>query len=462
MHSTPTRKAHLNVKPGEKTIPRVRAPYPLSNTFAFRDDPLRFLSKAIADYGDIFQFRLLHVPMVVINHPDYIKHVLVDNQANYDKDVFLFHVVRPVLRNGLIANVGGESWLRQRRLTQPAFHRQRIALLGTLMTDTICEKLEQWERDAESGRALNVTEEMGHLTLQIVIKSLFGAEIMDRASVFEQAFTEANNILGGFVRFPFPPLRAPTPSRQRLWKAIGEMNDIVYGIIRRRQDGEDTGDLLSLLMRTVDEETGEGMDVQQLHDEILNVLVGGYETTTNTISWIWYLLAQHPEIEKRVHEELDRVLAGRIPTVDDIPQLTYTRMVIDEALRFYPPAWQLMRRAREDDVIAGYHVPANTTFFWTQYTIHRHLDFWENPDRFDPERFSPENVAKRSRFAYIPFSYGPRICIGNNFALTEIHLVLATIAQRYRLVCLPGPAVKTVALITLRPSDTIFMRLEPR
>lgn len=445
-----------------KAVPRVHTRYPLSSTFAFRQDPLHFISSMVSRYGDIFQFSLLNIPIVVINHPEHIKHVLVDNQANYDKNVFLFHVVKPVLRNGLIANVGGKNWLHQRRLMQPAFHRQRIATLGRLMTETTLEKLHQWEQDMERGQCLNVTKEMGRLTLQIVIKSLFGAEIANKAPVFENAFTEANDVLGAFTRFPFPPLRVPTPSHRRLWKAIGEMDKIVYGILHQRQGGEDTGDLLSLLMRTVDEETGEGMDVEQLHDEVLNVLVGGYETTTNTISWIWYLLAQNPAIEQRVHQELDAVLAGRIPTVDDLPQLTYTRMVIDEALRIYPPAWQIMRRSCKEDIIDGYHIPANTTFFWTQYTVHRHPDFWENPEQFNPERFLPAKVAGRSRYAYIPFSYGPRICIGNNFALTEIHLVLATIAQRYRLRLLPGPPVKTVALITLRPSDTIYMHLEHR
>jgi len=448
--------------PGLKAIPRVRTRNPLGSAFAFRQDPLHFIASMAAEYGDIFQFRLLTIPIVVINHPDYIKHILVDNQENYDKDVFLFHVVKPVLRNGLIANEGGKNWLHQRRLTQPAFHRQRIATLGKLMSDTILEKLQQWEQEAEQGHPLNVTEEMGRLTLQIVIKSLFGVAITEKAPVFEGAFTEANNILGNFTRFPFPPLNVPTPSHRRLWKAIGEMDEIVDAIIRLRQGAEETGDLLSLLMQTVDEETGEGMDVPQLHDEILNVMAGGYETTTNTISWIWYILAQHSEIEKCFHEEIDRILAERTPTVDDFPQLTYTRMLIDEALRFYPPAWQVMRRACGDDVIDGYHIPANTTIFWTQYTIHRHVDFWENPEQFDPERFLPEKVANRSRYAYIPFSSGPRICIGNNFALTEIMTVLVTIAQRYRLTLIPGPPVETVALITLRPSDNIRMRMERR
>lgn len=461
MHGIPVKQGRRKGNEELKAIPSVRTRNPLSSTLAFRRDPLHFISTIIAEYGDIVQFRLLNMPIVIINHPDYIKHVLVDNQANYDKDVFLFRVVRPVLRNGLIANVGGENWLHQRRLMQPVFHRQRIATLGKLMTDTTLEKLQQWEQETFD-RPLNVTEEMGRLTLQIVIRSLFGAEITDKAPVFEQAFTEANNVLGAFVRFPFPPLTVSTPSHHRLWKAIHAMDEIVYDIIRRHQGSEDTGDLLSLLVRAVDEETGEGMSVEQLHDEVLNVLVGGYETTTNIIAWAWYLLARHPEIERRFHEEIDRVLEGRVPTVDDLPQLAYTRMLIDEALRFYPPAWQIMRRTREDDVLGGYHVPANTTIFWTQYTVHRHMDFWKDPEQFDPERFTPEKVAARSRYAYIPFSYGPRICIGNSFALTEIQLVLATVAQRYRLTMLPGPPVKTIALITLRPSDNIRMSLEPR
>jgi cytochrome P450 len=448
---------------GLKTIPSVRTRNPLGSTFAFQRDPLDFLSTIVHQYGDIVQFRLLTTPMIVINHPDYFERVLVGNNQNYDKDAFLFRVVRPVIKNGLIGNPGGESWFRQRRLMQPAFHRESIANFGKNMTSKTLEMLQRWEKKNQ-GQIINVTDEIGYLVLQIVNKSLFSIDVGDKARIFEQAFTEANSILGAFARFPFPPLSVPTPSHRRLWAAIRNMNEFVSLVIQQHQQSkENYCDLLSMLMHAVDEETGQGMSIEQLHDEVLNIAVGSYETTTNTLSWVWYLLAQHPDVEQQLHAELDTVLAGRVPTINDLPNLPYVRMVIDETLRLYSPAWQTMRRAREEDEIDGYRIPANAIIFLNQHTLHRHPAFWDEPERFDPKRFSPEQVAKRPRYAYIPFNAGPRTCIGNNFALTEIQLVLATIAQHYRLVLPSGhPPVEKLALITLHPKNGVRMRLEHR
>ncbi|MFB2772739.1 cytochrome P450 [Pelatocladus sp. BLCC-F211] len=464
MSSTDVRTSFTNRSSGLKTIPSVHTYNPLGSTLAFQRDPLGFLSRIVHQYGDIVQFRLLTIPMIVINHPEYFKRVLVDNNQNYDKDAFLFKVVRPVLRNGLIGNPGGESWLRQRRLMQPAFHRQSIAKFAENMTSKTLEMLQRWKQKVAQGRVINVTDEMGNLALQIVNKSLFSVDVGDKVRIFEQAFTEANTILGAFARFPFPPLSVPTLSHRQLRAAIRSLDEFVSLVIHQRlQSKENYDDLLSMLMHAVDEETGEGMSIEQLHHEVLNIMVGAYETTTNTLSWIWYLLAQHHDVEQRLHTELDTVLAGRVPTIDDIPHLPYTRMIIDETLRLYSPAWQTMRRAREEDKINGYYIPAHAIIFLNHHTLHRHPNFWDDPERFAPERFSPEQIAKRPRYTYIPFSSGPRTCIGNNFALTEIQLILSTIAQHYRLVLLSGyPPVEKLALISLHPKNGVRVRLEHR
>ncbi len=449
-------------RPTLKAIPRLRAT-PLSSTLAFQRDPLGFLSTLVRQYGDIVQFRLLHLPVVVINHPDFIRQVLQENYNNYDKDVFVFRLLRPIMGSGLVTNVGGEGWLRQRRLMQPAFHRQRVANLGKLMTDLTLERLQCWESPATEGQSINVAEEMMHLTLQIVSRSLLSVDISDQSDVFGNAFAETNRVLSGFARFPFPPLNFPTPSHLRLWGAIRRMDKIASSIIQhRRQTNEDLGDLLSLLVAAIDEETGEGMSDQQLRDEVMTILLAGHETSASTLAWVWSLLSLHPDVEHRLHSELDSVLAGRVPTTDDLSLLPYARMVVEETVRLYPPTWQLMRRACKEDVIGGYRIPAGTTLFWSQYLLHRHPAFWSDPERFDPDRFLDEHVAERDRFAYAPFGGGPRMCIGSSFAMTEILLILAIIAQKYRLVLDPQQHVEPIARLALRPKNGVFVRLVRR
>lgn len=446
-----------------KTIPRVRTRNPLSSTIAFRQDPVQFLSSLVSEYGDIVRFNLLAIPLVVINHPAHIKRVLLDNYANYDRDVLLYRIVRPVLRNGLLTNIGGESWLHQRRLIQPAFHRQYIATLGTLITDVVQGLMRDWEQKTRQGQCLDVSEEMGHLTLRVIFASLFSRDAGENADILEHAMKVARDTLGAFARFPFPPLDVPTPSHLRLRSAIKTLHKVIAGLVQRRlQEKGETRDILSMLLQTVDEESGKGMDLRQLCDEIINLMVGAYDTTSNALPFAWYLLSQHPDVEQRLHAELDTVLKGRTPVIEDLPKLPYMKMVVDETLRIYAPGWQAMRRARAKDEIDGYEIPASTIIFWNLYTLHRHPAFWENPEQFDPERFSPENVAKRSRYAYMPFGYGPRQCIGNILALTEIQLALATIAQHYRLVLAPGYHMRPIAVITLRPAGGLPIYLEPR
>ncbi|WJY41221.1 cytochrome P450 [Streptomyces sp. P9-2B-2] len=453
--------------PSLREIPTVTARDGIGGTLAFKRDQLAFLGDGLARHGDIFRFRPLGLPMVMVNHPDHIRHILVDKGEQYDKDAAIFKVVRPVLRNGLIANADMALWRRQRRMMAPHFTPRTVSAFARNMTDETVQMLERWEPRTAAGDTLDITDEIGQLALRIVNRSLFSADVGAAAQAFERAFGEANSILGAFFRFPFPPLSVPTPSHRRLRRAINGMDAFVSGFIKKRLNdevatGEET-DLLTLLLHSVDEEDGKGMDLEQLHHEVLNICIGAYETTTNTLSWAFYLLARHPEIEERLHAEVDEVLGGRVPAFEDLPKLVYTRMVVEETLRIYSPAYQFMRRAREEDEIDGYRMPAGANVLINSYFLHRHPDFWEDPERFVPERFTPEQVAQRPKHVYIPFGSGHRICIGKHFALTELTLVLATVARHHRLVMPEGAAeVHPEALITLHPKGGVHLRPEPR
>jgi len=445
-----------------KIVPSPRSLNPLKSTLAFQSDPLQFLAELRKQYGNIAQFRLFIWPTLFISHPDYIKHVLQDNHRNYDKDVLIFQILRPLAGNGLVTVVGGNDWLRQRRLAQPAFHRQRIAALGTLMTDITNVMLQQWNIYAHERQVFDVAQEMTNLTLQIVSRSLFNVDVSAKTNSFSQAFSQVNAFLIDYLYMPFPPLFVRTLRNRRFRLAIQKMDTVVYGIIRnRRQQQEDVGDLLSILLNAVDE-NGQRMDDKQLRDEIMTLLLAGHETSSNALAWTWYLLTQHPEAEERLHAELDQIVAGRIPTVEDLAQLHYTRMVLQEAMRVYPPVWLLMRRAIRDDEIDGYHIPANSYILWSPYISHRHPDFWEKPEQFYPDHFLTEHLAKRPHHAYMPFSSGPRMCLGNTFAMTEMQLILATLAQGYRISLAPGHHVEPDPLLSLRPKNGILVSIERR
>lgn len=442
-----------------KRVPRYRSLNPLSATLTFQKQPLQFIAALAKEYGDIVQFPLLNMPVVLLNHSDYVKHVLIDNIGNYDKEVFIYKMLHTVMGEGLITS-SGDKWKKRRRLMQPAFHRQRIEKLVSLVSDITLETIKTWEEKTAREETIYVKEEMLKVTLKMVGLALMNIDASDSAHTFGRAFQVSNEVLAAFARMPFPPLSFPTPSHRRLWQAIKQMDDISYAIMRERQ--EDTGDLLSMMIASVDEETGKGLSDQELRDEIQTIFIAGHETSANALSWVWYLLSQHPNVEAKLHEEVDRVLAGRIPTMEDLSKLVYTRMVIDETMRLYPTVWQLMRRTINDDVIDGYHIPAGSIVFWSNYALHRHPAIWEDAEHFDPERFSPEQVAKRPRHYFMPFSGGQRICIGNSFALMEMQVMLALVTQRYRLVSLSNQPVEPKTALALVPSTDLPMKLVKR
>jgi cytochrome P450 len=430
----------------------------LGSASQMQRDPLGFLL-ATRRYGEVVGMRFVFSPAYLVYHPDDVKRVLQENHFNYNKDLFTYHVLYPVVGYGLLTN-DGESWLHQRRLIQPAFHRKRLAAYTTLMTDATGDMLKSWQARENADEPLDINEEMMRLTLRVVGQALFSIDLSHDTSTVGQAVTTLVKLLGDYVYAPFPPISVPTSRNRHLQAAIHELETVTNGIIReRRANGSDTGDLLSMLLLARDEETGEGMSDKQARDEVMTLLLAGHETTANALTWTWYLLSQYPEVESRLHDELERVLGGTPPTLEHLPQLTYTSMVIQEAMRLYPPIWVLSRKALADDELGGFHIPKGSMVILSPYATHRHPEFWGQPEVFDPERFTPERVAARPHYAYFPFGGGPRLCIGSNFALMEAQLVLAAVAQRYSLRLVPGHPVVPEAKITLRPRYGMPMTL---
>lgn len=429
------------------TSGRKLPPEPSGSLRGLVRDPLRFFLTLTRQHGDVVRYRPAPEPAYLINHPDDIKQVLVLNNHNYTKETYINHMFKSAVADGLLTSEG-EVWRQQRRLIQPAFHRQRIANLGELVIEETGKLLKKWTEFANKGLAIDIASEMSTLTLGITGKALFGVDLGSRASSVGQAVDMAADLL-------------EKPRHARFQEAFDSTDRIVYGIIEeRRKSNLDTGDVLSLLLTARDEETGQGMSDQQLRDQVITLLLAGYDTTASAITWTWYLLSQNPSVADKLYAEVNRVLAGRLPEYEDLSDMPYNRMVFEEAIRYYPPAWILGRKALEDDQLGGYDIPAGTIIAISPYAVHRHKDFWEDPEKFDPERFSPERSERRHHFAYLPFGAGPRQCIGNNFALMEAGLIIAMIAQKYRLQLVPGQTVQPEPIFILRPPRQLMMTLQ--
>jgi cytochrome P450 len=424
-------------------------------------DPLEFFMKTFRDYGDIAYFHVGKNRFMMLSHPDHVQYVLQGNHRNYQKGPN-YDKLRPLLGNGLVTS-NGAFWLRQRRLIQPAFHRQHLATFATVMTEAARSMLDRWEPIALKDEPLNVADEFMRVTLEIVSRAMFStaaAGFSDRIGRNLPIVLERTN-----ERFwEVVDLSSLPTSRNRHYReALANLDEVMYGVIeQRRKSGEKLDDLLSMLLEAVDEETGEGMTDLQLRDEVMTIYLAGHETTANALSWAHYLLAGHPEVVSKLRAEVDSLLQGRTPTLEDVPGLKYTRMVIDETLRVYPSVWTIARTPLEPDEIGGYPVMPGMNVALTPYITHRHPAFWENPDVFDPERFSTERSAGRHPFAYFPFGGGPRLCIGNSFAQMEATLILAMIVQRYELELVAGQVVEPQPVVTLRPRHGIRMRIRPR
>jgi cytochrome P450 len=442
------------------TPPGPRGHLVLGSLREVQRDPLGMLRDGFRDHGDVVRLRFGTTRALLLAHPEHIGRVLHDNHRNYDKHNVDYAVLRRLLGNGLLTS-DGEFWRRQRRLMAPMFHRQRVAGFCNLMVNSTLEMLERWDAMARSGESFDVAAEMTRLTLPIVAKALFSADVSDDAEAIGAALTEVNRQLGEFSLLDMFWM-IPTRRKRRFRAAVQTLDEVVGKIIdARRRATHRNEDLLSMLLDAVDEDTNKGMTPRQVRDEVLTVLLAGHETTANALAWTWYLLARNLAAENKLHDEIASTVGERAPGAPDLPQLRYTRMVIEESMRLYPPAWAISRNAIGEDEIGGYPVRPRTNIIICSFVTHRHPSFWEEPERFDPERFSSERSQRRPDFAYLPFGGGPRICIGNGFATTEAQLVVATIAKRYRLRLVPGHPVELHPLITLRPRHGIRMTLYP-
>lgn len=452
-------------------LPQTRLPDPpgprglplIGSLLDTQRDMLKFHSDLRERYGDVVRYQVAGYTGYCISHPNDIERVLRINQHNYPKGEWLNRLNALVAGNGLLASEG-ELWLQQRRLMQPAFHRRQLALLSESMARASEHLVDRWQPAVASGQPLDVAREMMRLTLEIVGKTLCSIDVRDEVDVISPALTVVLSYMAYRSSHPFAiPERYPTPRNRCYAHAKQQIDTVMQAIIdERRRTGVDHDDLLSMLLHARDEQTGAGMSDAQLLDEVRTLVLAGHETTANALAWTWYLLARNPEVETRLHAELDSVLGGRLPTFDDLPRLQYTRMTIDEALRLYPPAAITGRSVVDDDELGGYHIAGKSFVSFSQYAVHRHPDFWDDPERFDPERFTPERVATRPKFAYFPFGGGPRLCIGNNFALMEAQIVLATIAQRYRLRLVADRPVQPQMVLTLRPRNGVQMTINRR
>jgi len=443
------RKARGPLPPGPKGRP-------ISGNFPeYSRDQLGFLTRCARKYGDVVRLRFFNVGIVLLNHPDHIEQVLVGNNRNFIKDRAERSGLR-FLGSGLLTSEG-DFWRHQRRLAQPAFRRERINAYGETMVEDAGQMLETWQ----DGEVRDVAGEMSRLTLGIVAKTLFGAiSDYERETVGSALAVILDRFTGG-VLFKVPE-RIPTPANLRFRRALRRLEGIIYGIIaRRHRDGGNSGDLLSMLLSTRDEETGEGMSDKQLRDEVMTILLAGHETTALNLVWTFYLLAEHPQAEAALLSELEEELGGRPPAVADVPRLRYAGAVVKESLRLYPPAWGFGREALSACEIGGYRVPASTQLIVSQWVTHRDGRFFDRAEEFVPQRWLDGSTEKLPSYAYFPFGGGPRLCIGRSFATLEAILLLATISQRFRL----RPAYGAVAprpSLSLRPEGGMRVVLEKR
>ena len=433
-------------------------PFGIPTLWRFTRDPLRFLTSMAQVDGEIVHYRLARRDVYLLKSPELVREVLVTRQHDYAKGEGL-RWARRFLGDGLLTSEG-ELHTRQRRLAQPAFHRQRLAAYGEVMVACAVTARDRWRE----GEEIAFDQEMVRLMLSIAGRTMFGA---DTEGLSEEVGGALTDIMALFLRFANPfafVLDAlPLPSNARYERARRKLDAIVYGLIEQgRRGGTDRGDLLSLLMMARDEDGGPGMSDVQLRDEVMTLLLAGHETTANALGWTFHLLSVNPEAESRLHRELDEVLGGRRPTVEDLPRLTYAERVLAESMRLYPPAWAIGRRARRDTDLGGAHIPADALVVSSPYVMQRDARLFPDPLRFDPDRFTAEARGGRPKFAYFPFGGGARACIGEPFAWMEGVLVLATLAQRWTLRRVPGHPVEPQGLITLRPRHGLRMTATSR
>ena len=463
-------------------IPGKPAPGPVGLPFLgvipqLRKGALQFFLKAALQYGDVVRLDMGPRKLFLVTHPDQVKYILQDNNRNYTKG---YDIVKPLLGEGLVTS-DGESWRRQRRLMQPVFNHDRIAKFADVMVEETQRMLGRWLDHHDLSQPLNVASEMMRLTQSIILRTMFSTSLGSQGPRLSQAFHDSleyfNSILLRPVRFLN---QLPTPTNQRFHQAVRVLDDYIYHLIaERRKHKEEADDLLSMLISSHDEATGEGMPDQQIRDELMTIFLAGHETTANLLGWTWFMLSKNPPISRLVQAEVETVVGSRQVAFTDLSNLSFTRMVLDESLRMYPPVWMFGRRSIDSDEISGCYIPPHSMVTLSPYVTHHLPAWWPNPDGFDPYRFAQDSLddqsegvpvskegqlvketsfaERRPRYAYFPFGGGPRQCIGNNFAMMEAQVIVTTVLQSCRLELVPGARVEPRPLATLRPWPSLPM-----
>jgi cytochrome P450 len=431
----------------------------------FRREPLDLVCEIGRTYGDLASFSMGPLRVYFVNNPQLIREVLVTRHKNFRRPPMVANPLKAIDGNGLVLSEG-DFWLRQRRLVQPAFATKRFDGYGRVTVDYTLRMLDGWR----AGATFDVADAMTTLTLEIIAKTLFDVDLAGRTAALGEAVRVMSQTIVAEAGYPVHwPDWMPFPSKRRKRWAIRTIDELVWRVIReRRASGEDRGDLLSMLLLAVDNEGDGGrMTDQQARDEAVTLFNAGHDSTASALAWIWYLVGRHPAVESRLIAEIDAVLAGRVPEYADVARLPYAAMIVQEAMRLYPPTWALLPRdVRTPIELGGYHVPKGAWLYIFPYVTHRDGRFFENPESFDPERFAPGRIEKIPQYAYIPFGGGPRVCIGNTFATMEMILIMATVLQKFRLQLAPGQGdAVPEPLVSLRPKGglrvSLLARAEP-
>jgi cytochrome P450 len=446
-------------KPSRAPLPpEIKGNFILGVSPDFNRDILDFVTRG-RRIGDIVRARFFYVTAYFLYHPNDIEYVLSGNAKNFEKSMSLHsNFFERLVGNGLLTSEG-DFWRRQRRLAQPAFHRQQISGYADVMVEYAARMISSWKED----EVRFIDRDMMRLTMEIVSKTLFNSNVAADADKVGRVIAELVKPFASQATLKWIlDNRLPTPAHRRFHKLVAEIDQIIYRIIaERRASGRDEGDLLSMLLAAQDED-GSQMTDKQLRDEVITLFLAGQETTALALSWTWYLLARNPEVEKKFHEELDQVLNGNLPTIADVAKLKYTEMIVKESMRLYPPGYGVGRSAIEECEIGGFRVPAKTQVFVFQWATHRDPRFFAEPEEFRPDRWNEESIATLPKYAYFPFGGGPRICIGNTFAMMEIILVLATIGQKFRCSLVSDQPVVIEPAMSLRPRDGIKVTVKNR
>jgi cytochrome P450 len=439
---------------------RMNLPLYIMRRFFRPTNPITLFEHMAATYGNASSYRVFTTPIIFLNEPEWVQEILVTKASQLTKERTQRRM-KILLGEGLITSEG-TFHMRQRRIAAPAFHRQRIQSYADIMAEQGAILREQWQ----PGATLDITQEMMHLSLEVVARTLFASEvtpevrsISDEVNVVMDLYTYLISLPRAeeYLHWPLPGFAKFRRARRRINTVMAEM------IARRRANSEDRGDLLSMLLAARDtEDDGSGMTDEQLRDEVVTIFLAGYETMANALTWTWYLLSQNPEVEARFHAEIDSALAGRRPTLEDIPRLNYIERVLAESMRLFPPVWAMGRQAAEDMEVGPFFIPKGTMLYVSQYLMQRDPRYFPDPLRFDPDRFLPEQSAGRPKFSYFPFGAGGRQCIGESFAWMEGTLLLATLAQKWKLRLVPGHRVDIQPKITLRQKHGMRMIVTPR